>query len=122
MMRGMAVPTTVWSSELKNIASITPAKVIITCFFGNERNQNGKTGADGGGRPGEKEKRVGPDKYVFSEAEWASKQNTGYASQRSLMKERKKRTGGCKHGHNFMHVVAEVMEERDSVDLTVLQD
>jgi len=34
MMRGMAVPTTVWSSEPRNMAIITPTRVIMTCFRG----------------------------------------------------------------------------------------
>ena len=37
MMRGIAVPTTVWSSELRNIESITPAIVRTTCLRGRER-------------------------------------------------------------------------------------
>jgi len=36
MIRGMAVPTTVWSSELRNIASSTPASVMSTCRLGRE--------------------------------------------------------------------------------------
>lgn len=37
MIRGMAVPTIVWSSEARNRASIMPAIVSTTCRFGSER-------------------------------------------------------------------------------------
>ena len=37
MIRGMAVPTIVWSNEARKRASITPAIVNTTCRFGSER-------------------------------------------------------------------------------------
>ena len=36
-MRGIAVPTTVWSNELKNMANMTPTRVKMTCRCGSER-------------------------------------------------------------------------------------
>ncbi len=100
--------------------------IVFNQFFaghglGDLGNKNGKAGAEGRRRPGEQKKSPGPDQHAFAKAEGTAKHNAGHPTQRALVKEGQKGTGGGKHGHDLMHVVTQVMKKRYLVEFAVFQ-
>jgi hypothetical protein len=113
------------------VASIQPAlqfdDIVFDQFFTgggfrNLGNQYSEARSTGRRRPGEQKESPGPDKNAFPKPKRPAEQHAGNTAQRTLVEKGQKGTGGGKHGHDFVHVVAQVVEKGHFIDLTIFQN